>query len=411
MEKKHSFSLLSFIRKSKNREGSSSAVYLRVTVDGKRVEISTKTNVPKGKWIPGKGRINGSGEEVKRLNAGIITFEHRVREIYNRFIEQGKIVTVDNLKNELLGLEYKQRTLLKEFKITVAEMEIRISCGYAKGTVKNWKVTQGHLEEFLYGHYRVSDITFKELSTKFITDFEFYARTKWACGNNAALKHIERIRKVVKKAISNDWLTKDPFMNFASRQTKTHRTFLTQQELNNIINKNFELERLDRVKDIFVFCCYTGLAHTDVEKLTSNNIVVGIDGKKWIHTFRQKTGTKSNIPLLPTALRTIEKYSTRFDDPDVNRLLPVITNIKTNAYLKEIADACGIKKNLTFHMARHTFATTITLSNGVPIETVSQMLGHHKITTTQIYAKVLENKTSEDMLRLEQRLKETGLPS
>jgi integrase len=169
------------------------------------------------------------------------------------------------------------------------------------------------------------------------------------------------------------------------------------------------MERLERVKDIFVFCCYTGLAHIDVEKLTPDNIVVGMDGKKWIYTFREKTDNKSNIPLLllllPLPSPILEKYRHHSLCINTNRLLPVITNIKINAYLKEIANVCGIKKNFTFHMARHTFATTITLTNGVPIETVSNMLGHSKITTTQIYAKVLENKVSEDMERLEKKLR------
>jgi site-specific recombinase XerD len=171
-----------------------------------------------------------------------------------------------------------------------------------------------------------------------------------------------------------------------------------------IQNKEFGFERLVRVRDIFIFCCYTGLAHVDVEKLTTENLVVGIDGKKWIYTFREKTNTKSNIPLLPAALEILRKYHSETAGLSFSKLLPVITNIKTNAYLKEIADICGIKKNLTFHMARHTFATTITLTNGVPIETVSNMLGHTKIATTQIYAKVLENKVSEDMDKSERKL-------
>jgi len=162
------------------------------------------------------------------------------------------------------------------------------------------------------------------------------------------------------------------------------------------------MPRLARVRDIFLFSCYTGLAYVDVEKLTPDNLVIGIDKKRWIYTFREKTGNKSNIPLLPKATALIDKYAA--EALSSGRLLPVITNIKTNAYLKEIADICGIKKNLTFHMARHTFATTVTLSNGVPIETVSNMLGHSKITTTQIYAKVLENKVSSDMMELERKL-------
>jgi integrase len=195
------------------------------------------------------------------------------------------------------------------------------------------------------------------MDRKFIADFEGFARTNWGCGNNAALKHIQRIRKVVKRAVSNNWLVKDPFMGFEGKQSKTHRTFLTGQELEAIKIKTFDLERLERVKDVFVFCCYTGLAHIDVEKLMLDNLVIGIDRKKWIYTFREKTDIKSNIPLLPEALAIIEKYQDHPACINSERLLRVISNIKTNAYLKEIATVCGIKKNLTFHMARHTFAT------------------------------------------------------
>ena len=171
-----------------------------------------------------------------------------------------------------------------------------------------------------------------------------------------------------------------------------------------IETKTFSLRRLEHVRDVFIFSCYTGLAFVDIEQLTPKHVQCGVDGKKWVFTFRQKTSNKSNIPLLPVALGIIEKYKNSIVANQQQKLLPMINNSKTNAYLKEIADLCGIEKNLTFHMARHTFATTVTLSNGVPMETVSNMLGHTKITTTQIYAKVLENKVSEDMNALLLRL-------
>ncbi|MHA4846986.1 site-specific integrase [Flavitalea antarctica] len=296
---------------------------------------------------------------------------------------------------------------MAQFQLVVQDMEIRENSGVAKGTVKNWKVTNGHLKEFLRDHCRLRDIAFHQLDLRFILDFERFARTRWSCGNNAALKHIERIRKVVKTAVINNWLIKDPFLGFKGKQEKSHRTFLTNDELSAIQTKELYVERLERIRDIFVFCCYTGLAHVDVVNLTFGNIVVGIDGKKWIYTFRQKTNTKSNVPLLPAAMEILKKYRPENATAD-SRVLPVITNIKTNAYLKEIATLCGISKNPTFHMVRHTFATTVTLTNGVPIETVSRMLGHTKITTTQIYAKVLESKVSEDMNHLEEKLLERG---
>lgn len=402
MENKHTFTLLCIIRKSRMNRHGDYPVYLRITVDKKRTEIATKVIVPDAKWDTTKGRLKGASPDVKAINQMLNNFEHRAREIYNRLVLQGKLILPEEIKNEITGVQHKQQTLLATFYEYVLNLESRINSDYAVGTVKNWKVTQRHLSEFIRYKYSVKDIPFRQLNFKFITDLELFARTRWHCGTNATLKHIERIRKVVKMALHNGWLDKDPFINYKCKQVKTHRTFLSSEELTRLEKKGLPLERLEKVRDVFIFSCYTGLAYVDIQQLTEDNVVTGIDGKKWIYTFRQKTGNKSNIPLLPQALHIIQKYKNLIQF--TSQILPIITNIKTNAYLKEIADLCGIKKNLTFHMARHTFATTVTLSNGVPIETVSNMLGHTKISTTQIYAKVLEHKVSKDMLALESKL-------
>lgn len=201
-------------------------------------------------------------------------------------------------------------------------------------------------------------------------------------------------------AIANEWLKTNPFSNFKCSTKKVIREILTQTEIDKIAQKNLDIERLDEVRDIFLFCCYTGYAFVDVEALTVDDVVIGIDGVKWIHTHRKKTGTQSNVPLLMPALQIIEKYKNHPCQEIQQKLLPVKSNQKMNAYLKEIAALCNINKPLTMHIARHTFATTITLSNNVPIETVSKLLGHTKLATTQIYAQVLDTKISKDMLAL-----------
>lgn len=407
MIKKHSFSLLPFVREVKSSNGKLLAIYVRITVDGERKEISTKCVTDANKWNPAKGRVNGNTEDARILNETIKSFEHRAREIYNRFIESGKLVTADSIKNEVLGLDHKSHSLVELFDQHVSNLDAQKGIDFAPGTVTNWKITQGHLKEFLEKKYKRKDILLKELDLQFAIDFDFYAKTVWKCGHNAALKHIQRIRKVVSSAFATGLLERDPFIGFRSKQQKSNRTFLTMQELAALEEKTFQIKRLERVKDMFVFSCYTGLAYVDMQRLTNDNLVIGIDGYKWIYTFRKKTKIKSNVPLLPQPLAILEKYK---NDPEVvasAKLLPMITNIKTNAYLKEVADICGIRKNLTFHMARHTFATTVALSNGVPIETVSKILGHTKVTTTQIYAKVLENKVSADMEALRQKMTKT----
>ena len=216
--------------------------------------------------------------------------------------------------------------------------------------------------------------------------------------------HLKYLKKVANIAVTHDWLDKNPFQNFRCTTREVRREFLTPEELQLLAEKPFAMRRLAEVRDIFIFSCYTGYAYSDVLKLTPDHILTGINGKKWIMTQRIKTETRSNVPLLPPALAILAKYA---QDPEClarERLLPVKSNQKMNAYLKEVADMCGITKPLTFHIARHTFATTVTLTNGVPIETVSSMLGHKNLRTTQIYAKVVEHKVGEDMDRLEARL-------
>jgi site-specific recombinase XerD len=209
---------------------------------------------------------------------------------------------------------------------------------------------------------------------------------------------------MVNMAVIMDWLAKDPFAKYRQHFDKVERFYLTKEELSAIENKKFSIERLQTVKDLFLFSCYTGLAYIDTMNLTAGNIIKGIDGNDWLITSRQKTDTDVRVPLLPQAEELIKKYKDHPKAANHGTLFPVISNQKTNAYLKEIADLCNINKAITFHIARHTFATTITLSNGVPIESVSKMLGHTTIRSTQVYAKVVEQKLSEDMQNLKKRM-------
>ncbi|MFV5701756.1 tyrosine-type recombinase/integrase [Flavobacterium sp. XS2P12] len=261
-----------------------------------------------------------------------------------------------------------------------------------------------HTIEFLQWKYSVSDIDIKHIDHSFITEYEFYLRSVRKCANNTAVKYIKNFKKIIKICISNGWLDKDPFADYKSKIREVERDYLTQEEVQDIYSKVFATERLNQVKDIFVFSCFTGLTYIDVKNLTVSNISMGIDGGKWIFTHRQKTETASRIPLLPIPEELILKYANHPQCINEDKLLPVLSNQKMNSYLKEIADVCGIKKDLTFHIARHTFATTVTLTNGVPMESVSKMLGHKNIRTTQHYAKVLDRKVSEDMDLLKSKL-------
>jgi site-specific recombinase XerD len=223
------------------------------------------------------------------------------------------------------------------------------------------------------------------------------------------MKHMQRFRKILNLGVRLEWLTKNPFNAYDIRFNKFERGFLTKYELDLIEKKIFSIERLQMIKDLFIFSCYTGLAYIDAINLTTSEISIGIDGQKWIYTTREKTQTSLKIPVLQQALDILERYNVNPRSINRGTIFPLVSNQKVNGYLKEIADICQIEKRLTFHLARHTFATTVTLSNGVPIETVSNLLGHRSISTTQIYAKVLENKVSEDMVKLRDKLSENKL--
>jgi site-specific recombinase XerD len=274
---------------------------------------------------------------------------------------------------------------------------------YAPGTLERYETSLKHTRSFLQWKYQVSDLDIRKLDFEFITDYEFWLKSVRHCGHNSAIKYLSNFRKIVKRCIQNGWIPRDPFTGFKMTKREVERQALTQEQLEAISAKKFLMERLAQVRDIFLFSCYTGLAYADVQKLRRSDIVTGIDGEKWIYTKRQKTDNPFHIPLLPPALEIMQRYADHPLAVISDRVLPVLSNQKMNAYLKEIADVCGIAQDLTFHIARHTFATTVTLSNGVPIETVSKMLGHRNLTTTQHYAKILDRKISQDMQQLKNK--------
>ena len=278
-------------------------------------------------------------------------------------------------------------------------------------TTRHYRVTEGKVRTFLKHQYSRSDIPLNQLNHRFATEFEHFLKTEQGLDHNTVMGHLKYLKKVANIAVTYDWLDKNPFQNFRCSTREVPCEFLTAEELARLAEKSLSMRRLAEVRDIFIFSCYTGYAYSDVLKLTPDHVLTGIDGEKWIMTRRNKTDTKSNVPLLPQAMAILNKYAQDPEAVAASKLLPVKSNQKINAYLKELADLCEIKKPLTFHIARHTFATTVTLTNGVPIETVSAMLGHRNLRTTQIYAKVVEHKVSEDMKRLRERLSPAAAPA
>jgi site-specific recombinase XerD len=319
-------------------------------------------------------------------------------------IHRNELLTIEIFKNKLLGIQERERMLIPIFQEHNRKIKELVGQEYAPGTLERYETSLKHTKEFLIWKYNISDINIEKIDHAFIMEYEFYLRSERKCANNTAVKYIKNFHKIINQCLANGWLNKDPFANYKAKIKEVIRDFLSESEIENMMNKKFVSERLELVRDIFIFSCFTGLAYVDVKQLSRNHLSFGIDGDKWIFKNRQKTDTSSKIPLLPIALEIINKYENHPACANENRLLPILSNQKMNAYLKEIADVCGINKELTFHIARHTFATTITLSNGVPIETVSKMLGHTNLKTTQHYAKILDKKVSEDMKSLRTKL-------
>jgi site-specific recombinase XerD len=398
------FTLLFFIKKSKIKANGTAPIYLRITIDGIRRDIASKRHIEPEKWNNKLQKVIGLTEEVKSLNRYLKTLEQEVYDAHHNMMKDKTTATASILKAKLQGTDQRARMLVPIFQDHNNKVETLVGQEFAPGTLERYKTSLKHTIEFIQWKYSVSDIDIKDIDHSFITEYEFFLRSVRKCANNTAVKYIKNFKKIIKICISNGWLDKDPFVNYKAKIREVEREYLTQEEVQDIYSKEFATERLNLVKDIFVFSCFTGLAYIDVKNLTISNISMGIDGGKWIFTHRQKTETASRIPLLPIPEELILKYADHPQCINEDKLLPVLTNQKMNSYLKEIADVCGIKKDLTFHIARHTFATTVTLTNGVPIESVSKMLGHKSIKTTQHYAKILDKKVSEDMDLLKTKL-------
>lgn len=405
MRTNKTFGVQFIVRTNKAKNGKA-PLYARISVDGRRLELSLRKFIYPDNWNEVKGVAKARNEEMRALNTHLEQVRSRLTECYQELTLKKKLVTADAVKDLFCGVEEEEHSLMSMFDYHNSEMKSILEWG----TLKNYYTTKTYFRLYLEEVLRTSDVFLSQLNYKFLIGFQKFMKDhkpllpKKPCGQNTIMKHIERLRKIVNLAIKNEWLDKDPFMKFQPVFIRHDRQFLTDGELAAIEARDYSIVRLQHAKDMFVFSCYTGLAYIDAFNLTPQNISIGIDGEYWIITCRKKTDQPIRIPLLPKALEIIEKYKTHPYVISRGKLLPVYSNQKMNAYLKEIADLCGIEKPLTFHIARHTFATTVTLTNGVPIETVSKLLGHTSIRTTQIYAKVIEKKVSDDMRNLRDTL-------
>lgn len=387
-----------FARKDRTTKEGLVPVFMRIGIADKRLNVITKIYVKPEEWSIENGKLKSNTEEARRVNKILEGFKMKAFDHQRDLMNEGNDITLENMKSKWYGVSLeKSRMLMEVFKQHNEQMKALVGREFSPLTLERYETSFRHTQEFMKWKYKIGDIDIKELKYEFIADYEFWLKSVRKCDHNTSIKYLSNFKKIVHICMKNGWLYRDPFVGFKMAKREVERPFLVEEELNKIINKRFLMPRMSQVRDIFIFCCYTGLAYADVEKLTREEVTTGIDGEKWIWTSRQKTDSTTRIPLLPPALEILDRYKDNPQCVNKGRLLPVLSNQKMNTYLKEIADACDITKKMTFHTARHTFATTVTLTNGVPIETVSKMLGHRNLKTTQHYAKILDLKVSEDM--------------
>lgn len=399
------YQLTFIVRKSRSKKTTDSDVYMRITVNNKRSDISISRKVDPRKWSSKSEKALGKSPEATELNNYINVLRNKIKNIHQRLVEKDIDISLKNILDEFKGdNKPKPKMTLEVFKEHNGQMDRLSGKSISKSTAKRYWTCFNHVEQFIKEEYKKCDYSMNDINHQFIAKFEYFLKTKRECNHNSALKYVNNFKKIIRIALANQWMDRDPFYNYKVQFETVEREFLNEEEVQKLIDKDLHLDRLKLVRDMFVFSCYTGLAYSDVKKLTSAEITKGINGGKWIRIKRTKTKSLSSIPLLPVAEEILDRYKDHPEVKDGKYVLPVLSNQKSNAFLKEIAVMCGINKPLTTHLARHTFATTITLTNGVPIESVSKMLGHKDLRTTQHYAKIVDRKISDDMEALKIKL-------
>lgn len=399
MHNLNAFHVSFLVRKKKNDSGFGQ-VYARIRVNGRGTEFSIKHEIEINQWCNKSAAMKGASIQAQTVNNSIEQIKARLHKAHKELVDENKFVTANLVKSRYFGTDSANKTLID----LLNYHNNRDQNPLTEGTLKNYDTTQRYLLDFIERKRKSTNVFLKEINYEFIIDFETYLRKKSRLNNNGLMKHMERFKKLLNLAHYMEWIDKNPGVKYKLKFVKHDRAFLNEEELEKIKNASFVKPSLEINKDIFLFACYTGFSYIDVYNLTANNIHLGIDGQKWIYTSRQKSKIPVKVPLLEIAIKIIEKYNNHPNVQSSGKLFPTYSNQKTNSYLKKVAEILKIQKNLSFHVARHTFATTVTLSNGVPIETVSKLLGHTKIATTQIYARVIDKKIAEDMGDLSKKL-------
>ena len=408
--KQGTMNILFFVLKTKLLKNGEAPILMRITINGQYEETRIQRSVPLKLWNAAKGCSKGKDRSAIELNSFLSELSARTLEKYKELMLEQAFLTPALLLKRVFGKDTEMRTLLGTMRQEIENMEKVVNIDYSPVTINRYKNVMKKLESAIPTFYEKGDITFYELTPEFIKAFDLHLKTEANLCRNTIVRYMKCFKRFTNMALAKEWMRKDPFYGYKMEQDETDPVFLTYDELKTVMNKEFSISRLALVRDIFIFASFTGLAFADVSTLKKENLVQDNNGDWWIRKGRVKLERRcrassiSNIPLLPVPLAILKKYE---DDPVCIKkgcCLPVLCNQKMNSYLKEIADFCGIKKNLTTHSARHTFGTTITLANNVPLQDVSAMLGHASTRMTQHYARVMNTNLKEAMNNVKERL-------
>jgi len=374
----------------------------RITFLQRRKQFATGLFINPDHWNS-KKQIAIIPNDENYLNNQLSLMKQKVNQAFLFLQVNSKSFDAGDVYLQFKGENTKEnKTLLEVFTLHNNRMERLIGKEYTKSTFHKFKEAKMHVGNFLKSSYKKSDILLEAIKSNFLNDFDFYLKTEKNHQQITINKSIQRVQKIIKLAVAEGFLKKDPFMLFRPKRVELKVIFLTDEELKTLENYTFSQLRLQQVQDMFIFCCYTGLAYQEMSALTAQHIKIGFDGNLWIEMYRQKTNSKMAVPLLPIAEELLRQY---------NNELPVISNQKFNSYLKEIALVVGINKRVTHHTARKTFATTVLLYNNVPMEVVSELLGHSNMNITQAhYGKIVQKKVSDEMKNLHLKLLENKTP-
>lgn len=403
------FKLYVWPNTQKEKEGKL-PLYIRVSIDSKKATIATRFYINPTLWDKKTGKIKLGAPNAQLINAYLDRACNQLQQNYLNAIARGEQVTAQELKEEFLGTKRgpNERTLMEAINFHNDKfLELAKSGHAALSTWRKYNTTKNKIEAFLKYRFHKKDVALNEIRYSFAPDLEHYLFTREKLQVNTVYKTIKQLKKILRTCVDMEWIQVNPIDRFKCTYKNPERVVLSQTEIDTMMSAKFIDKRLEQIRDVFIFCCYTGFAYTDVFNLKPKDLVKGIDGENWLTIYRQKTGERESVPLLPIPLEIVRKYQDNSICIRKEKLLPVMSNQKYNQHLKTVGALCKIEKTLTSHIARHTFATTVTLSNGVPIETVSKMLGHTRLVTTQIYAKVLDHKISSDMKALKEKLAPT----